>query len=67
MSDKIATPSEIFLRMMILKETIKFLKDHHIGENSSRGQLISELAKKIEDRLVSDPNVEVRNLPSSDH
>lgn len=67
MSDKIATPSEVYLRMVILKETIKFLKDHHIGENYSRGQLISELAKKIEDRLVSDPNVEVRNLPSSDH
>lgn len=28
MSDKIATPSEVYLRMVIMKETIKFLKDH---------------------------------------
>ena len=54
MSDKIATPSEVYLRMVILKETIKFLKDHHIGENSSRGQLIADLAKNI-----------VRNVSSS--
>lgn len=59
MSDKIASPEETLVNMNALQETTEFLREHHIAERSTQGQLISELEQRIVNRILSDSRLRI--------
>lgn len=59
MKDKIASPEETVINMDALQETVDFLKEHHITERSTQGQLISELEQRIVNRILSDSRLRI--------
>lgn len=65
MSDKVMGFKELSIRMAILEETRKFLRENKISERSKTGVLTTELADRIVNRLLDDPKFEVRGqLPN---
>lgn len=65
MSDKVMGFKELSIRMAILEETRKFLRENKISERSKTGVLTTELTDRIVNRLLDDPKFEVRGqLPN---
>ncbi|MGP4909339.1 hypothetical protein [Lactococcus lactis] len=48
----IASPEEIEIRMLMIKETVNFLKENHITEHSKTGQLLAKLSRALQNKVI---------------
>lgn len=50
--EPIASPEEVNLRLIILKEVSAFLKENNVDESSKSGQLLSTFANRVGSKLT---------------
>lgn len=58
MGNEIIGPRELIIRLDILEETQKIMKEHKISESSKTGAAFVELSNRIAERLLTDPRFE---------
>lgn len=58
MGNEIIGPRELIIRLDILEETQKIMKEHKISESSKTGAVFVELSNRIAERLLTDPRFE---------
>ncbi len=59
--NKIASPKETVLSLILLGELNDFLKDKKVVESSAEGQLLSEFTDRIIHRLNESDSIQVTN------
>lgn len=52
MTGKIASKEEVQFRLVMLKASVRYFKDHHITEKSKQGQLLSDFEKYLENAVT---------------